>query len=403
MLLGAGLGSACGGAMKVGIPKEIVAGERRVAVIPETVKRLAGMKVEAAVEAGAGEGAFIPDSEYEAAGAAVVQDAAEVFGAELVIKVNAPTTDGSAGRCELDLLKEGSALVALLYPRTNADLVRKLARAGVTSLSLDLMPRITRAQSMDVLSSMSTVSGYRAVLVAAEALPELMPMLMTAAGTIRPSKALIIGAGVAGLQAIATARRLGAVVKAVDVRPAVQEQIESLGARFVSMEVQVEKAETAGGYAADLGEEVYRRQREILAPHVAESDIVITTALVPGREAPRLISEEMVESMKPGSVIVDLAAPAGGNCALTKPGERTVQHGVTIFGPLNLPSEMAVDASRMFSRNIGTYLGELIKDGQLALDMENEVVRETLVTRDGEIVNESVKKAIGEGGKEGGT
>ncbi len=287
--------------------------------------------------------------------------------------------------------------MALLYPRTNADVVRRLAQAGVTSFSLDLMPRITRAQSMDVLSSMSTVAGYRAVLIAAEALPEMMPMLMTAAGTIRPAKALIIGAGVAGLQAIATARRLGAVVKAVDVRPAVQEQIESLGARFVSMEVKADETETAGGYATDLGEEVYRKQREILAPHVKESNLVITTALVPGREAPRLISEEMVESMKPGSVIVDLAAPAGGNCALTKPGERAVEHGVTIFGPLNLPSEMAVDASQMFSRNVAAYLGELVKDGQLAIDMENEVVSGTLVTREGQVVNEVVKKSIGEG------
>jgi len=388
--------------MKVGIPKEIAESERRVALVPETVKRLAGKDIKVAVEAGAGEGAFISDSEYEGAGAAVVQDASELFGGvDVVVKVNAPTVDDSAGRCELDLLKKGSALVALLYPRTNADLVRKLARAGVTSFSLDLMPRITRAQSMDVLSSMSTVAGYRAVLIAAGALPEMMPMLMTAAGTIRPAKALIIGAGVAGLQAIATARRLGAVVKAVDVRPAVQEQIESLGARFVSMEVKAEETETAGGYAADLGEEVYRKQREILAPHVKESSIIITTALVPGREAPRLISEEMVESMKPGSVIVDLAAPAGGNCALTEPGERVVEHGVTIFGPLNLPSEMAVDASQMFSRNVAAYLGELVKDGELAIDMENEVVSGTLVTRDGEVVSESVRKAIGEDEEKG--
>ncbi len=388
--------------MKVGIPKEIAEGERRVALVPETVKRLAGKDIEVAVEVGAGEGAFFPDSEYEEAGASVVEEAEELFGGvDVVVKINAPTMDGSAGRCEVDLLKEGSALVALLYPRTNGDLVRRLAQAGVTSFSLDLMPRITRAQSMDVLSSMSTVSGYRAVLIAAGALPEMMPMMMTAAGTIRPAKALIIGAGVAGLQAIATARRLGAVVKAVDVRPAVQEQIESLGARFVSMEVKAEETEIAGGYAADLGEEVYRKQREILAPHVKESNIVITTALVPGREAPRLISEEMVESMKPGSVIVDLAATAGGNCALTEPGERVVKHGVTIFGPLNLPSEMAVDASQMFSRNVAAYLGELVKDGELAIDMENEVVRGTLVTRDGQVVSEAAQKAVGEGKEKG--
>ncbi len=384
--------------MKVGIPKEIAEGERRVALVPETVKRLAGKDIEVAVEAGAGEGAHIPDSEYEAAGATIVADAADVFGGvDAVVKVNAPTLDDSAGRCEFDLLKKDSVLVALLYPRTEADLVRRLAEAGVTSFSLDLMPRITRAQSMDVLSSMSTVAGYRAVLIAAGALPEMMPMLMTAAGTIRPAKALIIGAGVAGLQAIATARRLGAVVKAVDVRPAVQEQIESLGARFVSMEVKAEETETAGGYAKDLGEEVYKKQREILAPHVEESNLIITTALVPGREAPQLISEEMVQSMKPGSVIVDLAAPAGGNCALTKPGGRVVEHGVTILGPLNLPSEMAVDASQMFSRNVAAYLGELVKDGELTIDMENEVISGTLVTRDGEIVNEAVRKAIGEG------
>jgi NAD(P) transhydrogenase subunit alpha len=220
---------------------------------------------------------------------------------------------------------------------------------------------------------------------------------MTAAGTVRPAKALVIGAGVAGLQAIATAKRLGAVVKGVDVRPAVQEQVESLGARFVSMEVEQEKTETAGGYAKDLGEAVYKKQQEILEPHVKESNVVITTALVPGREAPKLISEEMVQAMAPGAVIVDLAATAGGNCALTEPGKRVVKHGVTIFGPLNLPSEVALDASQMFSRNIGAYLGELVKDGALAIDMENEVVRETLVTRDGGVVNESVKKALGEG------
>jgi len=387
--------------MRVAIPREVTAGERRVAVVPETVKRLVGMGLEVTVEAGAGAGAFIADSDYEEAGASVVQDPAQLFGeADLVLKINPPTVDDSSGRCELGLMKRGSALVALLNARSDPDLARKLAEAGVTSFSLDLMPRITRAQSMDVLSSMSTVAGYRAVLLAAEALPEIMPMMMTAAGTIRPARALIVGAGVAGLQAIATARRLGAVVQAVDVRPAVQEQIESLGARFVSMEVQVEGAETEGGYARDLGEEVYRRQREILAPHVKDSNIVITTALVPGREAPLLISEDMVRSMRPGSVIVDLAAPAGGNCELTEPGQRVQRHGVTILGPLNLASEVAVDASRMFSRNLATYLGELIEDGKLRIDMENEVVRGTLLTRDGQVVNEAVRQAPGKEGEE---
>ena len=380
--------------MKLAIPREVAPGETRVAVVPETVKRLTKSGVEVTVEAGAGAGALIADSEYAEAGATVVEDAADLFAqADLIIKINAPTTDDSSGRCELDMLREGVVLMALLGARTNPDLIARLARAGVTAFSLDMVPRISRAQTMDVLSSMSTLAGYRAVLMAAEALPKIMPMMMTAAGTIRPAQALIIGAGVAGLQAIATARRLGAVVKAIDARPAVQQEVESLGARFLAMEVPSEEGAGSGEYAKDLGEEFYRAQQEFLAPHVAEADFVVTTALIPGRDAPRLISEDMVRSMKAGSVIVDLAAPAGGNCAVTEPGERVSRHGVTIFGPLNLPADLPVHASQMFSRNVASLLTLLVEEGELKIDTEDEVVRGTLVTRDGKIVNEALRPA----------
>ncbi len=378
---------------KVSIPKETAPGERRVAVVPESVGRLAAMDLEVVVESGAGEAAFFADSDYEAAGASIEPDAAAVFGdAELMVKVNAPTVDASAGRCEVDLLRAGSALAAVLAPRDNPQLVRGIAEAGVTACALDMVPRLSRAQAMDVLTSMSTVAGYRAVLLACEAMPKMVPMMMTPAGTLRPAKGLVIGAGVAGLEAIATARRLGAVVKAVDTRPAAQEQVESLGAKFVVMEVGAEEAEDAGGYARDLGEEFYSRQQEVLAPHVEEADFIIATAVIPGRRAPLLITEGMVRAMKPGSVIVDLAAPSGGNCQLTEPGTRTERHGVTLFGPLNLPGEVPVHASQMFSRNVAAFIAELIGDGRINIDMENEIIRETLITRDGEVVHQALKE-----------
>ncbi len=376
--------------MKLGIVKEITPGETRVAIIPETVAKLAKAKVEAIVEAGAGAKAFFDDAEYEKAGAKIATDAADVWaGADVVVKIHPPTMDESAGRRELDLLRPGMVLVAMLSPAAKPDLLAALAEAKVTSFSLDAVPRITRAQSMDVLSSMSTLAGYKAVLLAADALGKIMPMMMTAGGTIRPASALIIGAGVAGLQAIATARRLGAVVKAVDTRPPVKEQVESLGARFIPLQVEHEEAQTAGGYAKDLGEEFYKAEQEVLAPHVRDADIIITTALIPGRAAPLLITEAMVASMGRGSVIVDLAAPAGGNCTLTQPGKRIHRHGVTIVGAMNLPAELPLHASQMFSRNAAAFLSELLKEGQVRVDMENEIIREMLITHDGRIARQA--------------
>jgi len=381
--------------MILAILKETRPGERRVAVVPETAAQLVRAGLAVRVQAGAGAGAFFDDEAYRQAGAEVVADAAAACrDAGLVVKIAAPSDE------EIALLPAGSALVAVLNPLTARELVAKLAAAKVTALALDAIPRIARAQSMDVLSSMSTIAGYKAVLLGADAMGRMCPMLMTAAGTLRPASALVVGAGVAGLTAIATAKRLGAVVTAVDVRPAAKEQVESLGARFVPMDVSHE-AEAAGGYAADLGEEYYRREQEVLAPHVKGSDLVVTTALVPGRAAPVLITRAMVETMKPGAVIVDLAAPAGGNCALTEPDQTVTHRGVTVLGPTNLPAAVPVHASQMFSRNVAAFLGALVADGQLRLDAEDEIVRGTLVTRDGQVVHEAARKAT-EGGQDAG-
>ena len=378
--------------MKVGVPREIMAGETRVALVPDTVRRLVAQGVEVLVEAEAGAGAFLADDAYAQAGAKVAPDAAAVWSeADVIVKVH-PPTEG-----EVELLREDALLVAMLAPVANAQLAEALARRKVTSFSLDAIPRITRAQSMDVLSSMSTLAGYKAVLLAAGTLGRIMPMLMTAAGTLQPANVLVIGAGVAGLQAIATARRLGAVVTGVDTRPAVQEQVESLGAKFVPLEVSHDQAEEAGGYATDLGEEFYRGEQEILASHVASADAVITAALVPGRRAPLLITEAMVASMAGGSVIVDLAAVAGGNCALTQPGDEVRAHRVTVIGPLNLPASLPVNASAMYSRNVAAFLGELIEDGQVRIDMDNDILRETLITRDGSVVHERTRAALSRG------
>lgn len=385
--------------MKIAIPKEIAPGETRVAAVPETVKRFKQAGLDVLVQAGAGAGAMIDDEEYAAAAAEIVPDAAELYGqADVVLKVNAPLTDSPTPAGEIGLLRSGTILIAPLAPARNGELIRGLAEAGVTSFALNLLPRITRAQSMDVLSSMATLAGYKAVLLAADELAKILPMMMTAAGTIRPAAALVIGAGVAGLQAIATAKRLGAIVTGVDVRPAVKEQVESLAAKFVSLEVHHE-AQTAGGYAADLGEEFYRQEQEILAPHVKAADLVVTTALIPNRRAPLLITEPMVQQMRRGSVIVDLAAGAGGNCTLTKPDERVEHGGVIVLGPTNLPASLPVPASLMFARNVAAFLKELIAEGQARIDTDNEVLRETLVTRQGRIVNEAVRKALEGGGE----
>ena len=365
--------------MKVGVPKETAANERRVALVPETVGRLAKGGLSVLVERGAGSGAFCPDEAYAAAGATVVADRAALFGqADVVLKVQAPAP------AEVGLCREGAALVALFQPGADPTLLQQLAARKVTAFSLVLLPRITRAQPMDALSSQATVAGYKAVLLAATTAPRFFPMLVTAAGTLPPARVLVLGAGVAGLQAIATARRLGAVVSAFDVRPAVKEQVESLGARFLAMEI-TESAETAGGYAKQLSEDTHRRELEFLAEQVKAADIVITTALIPGKPAPRLVTGEAARGMKPGSVIVDLAAEAGGNCELTEAGTEVHRDGVAILGPVNLPSSLPLHASQMYSKNVSSFLLHLVKDGRLALDFTDDITRDSCVTHSGEV------------------
>jgi NAD(P) transhydrogenase subunit alpha len=366
--------------MKVGVPRETAAGERRVALVPDGVRRLVDAAVEVLVERGAGDEAAFLDSAYEEAGARIADD---VFAeADLVAKVQKPSEE------EVVRLRDGQTLVAFLQPLTSPEVVRALAKRRGTAFSMDSIPRITRAQPMDALSSQSTVSGYKGVLLAAANLGKFFPMLTTAAGTIAPARVLVLGAGVAGLQAIATARRLGAVVSAFDVRPVVKEQVESLGATF--LELDVEGAEGVGGYAVALAEDQHEREQELIARHVAESDAVISTALIPGQPAPVLITEDAVRAMRPGSVIVDLAAEAGGNCGLTQPGETVVRDGVTIVGETNLPATMPIHASQMYSRNVWTLLDHLISEGELVLDFDDEITRETCVTHDGRVLKEPV-------------
>ena len=369
--------------MTVSVPKETAAGERRVALVPEVVDRLVKSGVEVVVEAGAGAGAHEPDSAYEAVGAAI----GDGFSGDVVAKVAPPNSE------EIGRLRRGGVLVGFLQPLTAADTVRALADAEVTSFAMEAIPRITRAQSMDALSSQATVTGYLAALIAAQELPRFFPMLTTAAGTVRPAKVLVLGAGVAGLQAIATARRLGAVVQAFDVRSAVKEQIESLGARFLELDMGLEDAEAAGGYARALTEEEQQRQRELLAEAIGQMDAVISTAAVPGRPAPLLVTEQAVRNMSPGSVIVDLAAESGGNCELTEPGETVVREDVTIVGPLGLASRMADHASSLYARNVQSLLALMVKDGELELDFDDEVIAGACITRDGEIVHEGARQA----------
>ena len=362
--------------MLVGVAKETAAGERRVALVPDAVGRLAGQGVDVAVERGAGVEASFLDEAYESESGRI---AADVLGeADVVCKVQKPSSE------EIARLRQGSTLIALLQPLVNGELVQSLADHGVTSFSMDSIPRITRAQPMDALSSQSTVAGYKATLLAASHLGKFFPMLTTAAGTIAPAKVLVLGAGVAGLQAIATARRLGAVVTAFDVRPVVKEQVESLGATF--LELDVEGAEGIGGYAVALSEDQHAREQELIARHAQESDAVITTALIPGRPAPLLITKEAVEGMRPGAVIVDLAAEAGGNCAATEPGHTVVKNGVIVIGELNLPSTMPIHASQMYSRNLLSFLTHLVQDGELVLDFDDEITRETCVTHEGRVL-----------------
>ncbi len=381
--------------MKIGVVKEIFPGERRVALVPESASTLQKAGHEMIIQAGAGTAAGYTDAAYQAKGAVVVDDRKEVFAsAEVIFQVRGAGASAEAAAADLELLKSGQVVVAQFDPLSLPERVQVLAKRGVTSFSLELVPRITRAQSMDVLSSQATVAGYKAVLLAANVAPRMFPMFMTAAGTVSPAHVLVVGAGVAGLQAIATARRLGGIVKAYDVRPAVKEQIESLGAKFVEVELETAGAEDAGGYAKEMGDDFLKKQRELLAVIVAESHIIITTAAIPGKKAPVIVTAEMVRGMIPGSVIVDVAAERGGNCELTKPGETVVEHGVTIIGPVDLPSTVPFHASQMYAKNCVTFFNELTKDGELALDMENEVLRGTLLTLDGEVVNQRVRELL---------
>jgi len=376
--------------MILGVPKETVAGEQRVALVPDLVSKLTGAGLEVAVETDAGRAAGFRDEAYREKGARLE---AEVLGAaDILLKVQPPTAE-EAGR-----IKEGATLIGFLQPYSNLTGIKALAARRVTAFAMEFMPRITRAQSMDALSAMSTVSGYKAVLIAANRLPKFFPLLMTAAGTVTPARVFIIGAGVAGLQAIGTARRLGAVVEAYDTRPVVKEQVESLGAKFADFGLETKDAEAKTGYAKAQSEEFYQRQRQQMARAVAAADVVITTALVPGKRAPVLITEEMVQGMRPGSVVVDLAAEQGGNCALTEAGKEVVKYGVVIAGPTNLPATVPYHASQMYARTVTNYLLHLLKGGALQLDLGDELTRGPLVTHQGEIVHEVVKAALAPGG-----
>lgn len=381
-------------ALIIGVPKESYPGERRVALVPATVAALKKAGFVVLVESCAGESAGFPDQQYTDKGATVVATRAEVFAANIVLQIRAAGGNPVSGREDFALMRDGQVVIATCDPLSEPKSIAEISERNVTSFSLEMVPRITRAQSMDVLSSMATVAGYRAVLLAADALPRMFPMMMTAAGTLAPARALIIGAGVAGLQAIATARRLGAIVSSYDVRPAVKEQVESLGAKFVELDLKTETSESSGGYAKAMDEDFYRRQRELMGKVVAESDFVITTAAIPGKKAPELVTAEMVRGMAPGSVVVDLAAERGGNCGLTKPGETVVDHGVTILGPLNLPSDIPYHASEMFSKNISTFLLHLVQNGRITINLDDEIIKDTLLTRDGQVVNNRIRELL---------
>jgi len=379
--------------MRIGIPLETAPGENRVAIVPETIARVKKLGFDFVVQSGAGLKASHPDDAYEKAGATVVSTARDAWAADVVLKVQPPRADAAAGAHEIDLIPQGSVLIAFLNGGRDEDLNRRLAERRVTSFAMELIPRISRAQKMDALSSMSTVAGYKAALIAAYSLGRFFPLFMTAAGTLTPARVFVLGAGVAGLQAIATSRRLGAVVEAFDVRPAVREEVQSLGASFVSLELTREDQQDRGGYAKEMSDDEQRREREMIAEHVASSDVVITTANVPGRRAPVLITRDMVERMRPGSVIVDLAAESGGNCELTQAGT-DVRHGdIIIHGPVNLASTLPAHASQMYSRNISALLVHMVKDGHLDLDFADEIVHDTCIAgQDGAFLAESANR-----------
>lgn len=384
--------------MIIGIPRETFPGERRVAIVPDVIPALIKAGMDVSVESRAGIESGFTDDAFVKKGAKVVSDRADLFkSADVILQVRSLGSNIEKGKDDLPLLRKGQLIIGAADPLSEPNAVKELAATGVTAFAMELIPRITRAQSMDILSSMATIAGYKAVLLAADSLHRIFPMLMTAAGTIAPAKVFIVGAGVAGLQAIATAKRLGAVVYSYDVRPAVKEQVESLGAKFVEMELETGAAEDKGGYAKAMGEEFYRKQREMMTRVVAENDVVITTAAIPGKKAPILITAEMIKGMSPGSIIVDLAAERGGNCELTKPGETVVVNGITIMGPLNLPSTIPFHASQMYAKNIMTFVKNMIKDGALNLNMEDEIITGTMLCKDGEVVHPVIKELLGAG------
>jgi H+-translocating NAD(P) transhydrogenase subunit alpha len=371
--------------MRIAVPAETAPGETRVALIPRSIAQLIGVGATAAVQAGAGEAAGYPDAAYREAGAEIAAERSHLMSSgDITVVVRRPEP------ADLKQLKEGSVVVGLLDPGGNPDPVRVLIDRHVTSFRLEAMPRISRAQDMDVLSSMATIAGYHAAILAAYRLPRLFPLLMTAAGTITPAHVLVLGAGVAGLQAIATCKRLGAVVEAYDVRAAVREQVESLGARFIEVGIESEEQQDTGGYAKELTEAAQRREHEVIAKHVRDSDVVITTAFVPNKKAPVLITKDMVDGMRPGSVIVDLAAPAGGNCEYTRADEDVLVHGVLVLGPTNLPAAMPGQASQLYSGNVTRFLMQIIKDGELKLDFDDVVISQTCMTHDGKAMGEQI-------------
>lgn len=381
--------------MIIGVPRDTHEGERRVALIPASVAELKKKGFAVLVESGAGIAAGFPDRLYEEKGAQIC-DRAKVFGdGQIILEVNGLGANPEHGAADLERITKSHTLIGFSDPLGNPEAAQKLAATGARTHSMELIPRITRAQSMDALSSMATIAGYKAVLLGAEHLPRMFPMLMTAAGTLAPARVFVIGVGVAGLQALATAKRLGAVTSAYDVRPVVKEQVQSVGAKFIELDLKTEDAEGSGGYAKAQGEEFLERQRELMLKVVAENDVVITTAAIPGRKAPILVTTEMVHAMDPGSVVIDIAAERGGNCELTEAGKVVDVNGVQIVGPLNLPSQIPYHASQMYGRNITTFLNHMVKDGALTLDLEDEVVTSTLVTNGGDVVHPMIREKLG--------
>ncbi len=381
--------------IKIGIPRETFPSENRVATVPEVAGHFIKDGLEVLLESGAGDAAGFPDSTYTSKGVKTVSNRQDIFAAaDIVLQVRSVGTNPDEGKGDVDLMRSGQIVIGHFDPLSSPKTVSSVAKTGATAFAMELIPRITRAQGMDALSSMATIAGYKAVLLAADNSKKMFPLLMTASGTVSPAHVFVIGAGVAGLQAIATARRLGAVVRAFDVRPAVKEQVESLGAKFVELELSADEAEGKGGYAKAMGEEFYRKQQELMASVVEESDIVVTTAAVPGKKAPVLIGEDVVKKMRPGSVILDLAAERGGNCAVTRAGETVESNGVKVLGPVNLPSTIPYHASQMYARNLLALVRHLIKNGGLEPNVEDEIIRDTILTHKGDVVNSQVKELL---------